>query len=165
MLVRAHRSGVDIAGVTLTAVWRNTGAAAPQGRARVQIVVGEPWPNGSGRGGLNWISKEAVSLTRLFSLMTAVLIAGWALLANAPDALADPLVPPTPAELQYLDQLRQVLTVSKDPLAFNGDGDLLDRGRYACFMRDSNGMVGFMATQTPAAINQLAFLYLCPSAR
>jgi hypothetical protein len=99
---------------------------------------------------------------RCFIFMTGVLLAGSAFLANAPDALADPLAPPTPAELQYLEQLRQVLTASQDDLAANGDGDLLDRGRYACFMRDSNGMVGFMATQTPAAINQLAFIYLCP---
>ncbi len=82
--------------------------------------------------------------------------------ASAHPAQADPLTPLTPAELQYLDQVRRVLTVSGDNAAFRSDGELLDTGRYVCHQRTS-GLVGAAATGASPAITQLAFIYLCPN--
>jgi hypothetical protein len=79
----------------------------------------------------------------------------------APAALAEPLTPLTPAELQYLEQARRVFAVSHDPVAFRSDGRLLADGRYACDNRVA-GFVGTQSTATSPVLNQLAFLYLCP---
>ncbi|WP_284235541.1 hypothetical protein [Mycobacterium antarcticum] len=81
--------------------------------------------------------------------------------ACAQSAQAEPLTPLTPAELQYLDQARRVLSVSHDPLAFRSDGELLVDGRFACDKR-ATGMVGYEATLVAPALTQLAFIYLCP---
>lgn len=89
-------------------------------------------------------------------------LAATVCLAGVPVAQAEPLVPPTPAELQYLDHLRQVLPGSGDPAAFVSDGELLDKGRYVCYMRDANDLVGYEATLVSAIVSQLAFIYLCP---
>ena len=32
-----------------------------------------------------------------------------------------------------------------DPVAFNNDAELLAKGRYACYMRDANELVGYEA--------------------
>jgi hypothetical protein len=87
--------------------------------------------------------------------VTAVAVVG------APSAQADPLTPLTPGELQYLDQARQVFSVSHDPVAFRSDGELLVDGRYACGKRDA-GYVGTEATAVSPVLTQLAFNYLCP---
>ncbi len=84
-------------------------------------------------------------------------------LADAPVARADPLIPPTPAEIEYLDHAHRVLSVTQDPMVeFQSDGELLDKGRYACYFRDTYGLVGQSATIVSPIITQLAFIYLCP---
>ena len=83
-------------------------------------------------------------------------------LAGTPVAHADPLIPLTPAEVGFLDHLHRVLPGSGDPTAFNSDGEQLDKGRYACYQRDVNGLVGFEATYVSSIVTQLAFIYLCP---
>lgn len=80
----------------------------------------------------------------------------------AQPAQADPLTPLTPAEVQYLEQARAVLTMSHDNIAFRSDGELLEDGRYVCRQRQI-GLVGQEATLLPSAITQLAFIYLCPN--
>lgn len=81
--------------------------------------------------------------------------------AGAPPAQAEPLTPLSPTELQYLEQLHRVYSVSHDPIAFRSDGELLNRGRYVCVQRD-RGLVGQAGTLESPAITQLAFIYLCP---
>lgn len=76
-------------------------------------------------------------------------------------AHADPLVPPTPAEIAYLNHAHQVFAVSHDPVAFRSDGELLDLGRFACDKRAA-GFVGTESTLVTPALTQLAFIYLCP---
>ncbi len=76
-------------------------------------------------------------------------------------AHADPLVPPTPAEIDYLDHARLVFAANHDPVAFRSDGELLNLGRYACDKRAA-GFVGTEATLVTPALTQLAFIYLCP---
>lgn len=93
--------------------------------------------------------------------LAAWLLAVGVSLAGALPANAEPLTPLNPAELQYLEQLHRVFTVSHDPLGFRSDGELLDRGRYVCERRGL-GSVGQAATLEPPAITQLAFIYLCP---
>jgi hypothetical protein len=95
-------------------------------------------------------------------LMAGSLLAIAINVAGAPPARAEPLTPLTPAELQYLDGVRRVLTVSHDNAAARSDGELLDGGRYACREREL-GMVGQQATALSPAITQLAFIYLCPN--
>ncbi|MEZ0054093.1 hypothetical protein ABIA30_005133 [Mycobacterium sp. MAA66] len=82
--------------------------------------------------------------------------------AWAQPAQADPLTPLTPAEIQYLQQVRAVLTISHNDTAFRSDGELMVDGRYACQQR-ARGFVGQEATLVPSAITQLAFIYLCPN--
>jgi hypothetical protein len=90
------------------------------------------------------------------------LLVGPALLVSAPTAPSDPLTAPTPAEMQFLDQARRLLAIAPDSMvAFNSDGELLNQGRQACFMRDK-GRVGYEATTLPPIITQLALVYLCP---
>ncbi|MDO3402717.1 hypothetical protein QWI29_21975 [Mycolicibacterium neoaurum] len=74
---------------------------------------------------------------------------------------AEPLTPPTPGEVQYLEQLRRVFAISHDPAEFRSDGELLSYGRFVCDRR-THGFVGQATTMMPPAITQLAFLYLCP---
>ncbi|MCX2712008.1 hypothetical protein [Mycolicibacterium sp. J2] len=76
-------------------------------------------------------------------------------------AHADPLVPPTPAEISFLDQARRVFAASHNPAAFRSDGQLLSDGWYACDKRAA-GFVGTEATLVTPALTQLAFIYLCP---
>jgi hypothetical protein len=83
--------------------------------------------------------------------------------AGAHPAQADPLTPPTPAELQYLQQVRTVLTASHNDTAFRSDGELLVDGRYVCKQRATHNLVGQEATLVPSAITQLASIYLCPN--
>ncbi|MDQ2637864.1 MAG: hypothetical protein M3Y83_13400 [Actinomycetota bacterium] len=83
-------------------------------------------------------------------------------LTGAPSASAEPLAPLSPAEVEYLGQLRQVFSEYRDPAEFRSDGELLDLGRYVCHQRDI-GLVGSGATMVTPAITQLAFVYLCPN--
>lgn len=76
-------------------------------------------------------------------------------------AQADPLVPPTPAEIAFLDHARKVFAASHDPTSFRSDGELLSYGHYVCDKRAA-GYVGTSATLVTPAITQLAFIYLCP---
>ena len=101
--------------------------------------------------------------TRSLQPALAAVLAATVCLADVPAAQAEPLIPPTPAEIQYLDHLRRVLPGSRDPAAFNSDGELLDKGRYVCYMRDVNDLVGYEATLVSAIVAQLAFVYLCPT--
>lgn len=74
---------------------------------------------------------------------------------------AEPLTPLTPAELQYLDQLRKVFAAKHDPSAFRSDGELLTMGQFVCDKR-ATGQVGAGATFQTPAVTQLALIYLCP---
>lgn len=101
-------------------------------------------------------------MTTLKMLAAGLLLVGPALLVSATVAPADPLTPPTPAEMQFLDQARRLLPIAPDSMvAFNSDGELLDQGRQACFMRD-HGRVGYEASMLPPIVTQLALVYLCP---
>lgn len=79
----------------------------------------------------------------------------------AQTAHADPLTPPTPAEIKYLDHAHLVFAASHDPAAFRSDGELLSDGWYACDKRAA-GFVGTESTLVTPALTQLAFIYLCP---
>lgn len=100
---------------------------------------------------------------RMLLTLSAVWLACPVWLAGPPVASAQPLVPPGPAEAEYLDQLRRILPGTGDPVAFNNDAELLAKGRYVCYMRDANELVGYEATLVSATVTQLAFIYLCPS--
>ena len=102
-------------------------------------------------------------ITRTLPPALAAVLAATLCLANVPVAQAEPLISPSPAEIQYLDHLRRVLPGSRDPAAFTSDGELLDKGRYVCYMRDANDLVGYEATLVSAIVSQLAFIYLCPT--
>jgi hypothetical protein len=93
-------------------------------------------------------------------LLIGPLVAVVVTLTGVHAAQAEPWTPYTPAELQYLDQLRKVLRASHDPIAFRSDGELLTRGRNVCAL-DTMGVFGERATFETAAINQLAHIYLC----
>jgi hypothetical protein len=94
--------------------------------------------------------------------MTALLMAGAGCLIGPPVALADPLIPPTPGEIQFVEQARRILPGTGDPIAFNSNGELLGRGRQACLKRDSYNAIGQDVTYVSPIITQLAFVYLCP---
>lgn len=100
---------------------------------------------------------------RLLLTLSAVWLAGPVCLAGPPVALSEPLAPPGPTETEYLDQLRKILPGTGDPVAFNNDAELLAKGRYVCYMRDVNELVGYEATLVSATVTQLAFIYLCPN--
>lgn len=106
------------------------------------------------------ICREEIDVRIPKGLLMCLLVVG-ASFVGAQTAHAEPLTPLSPAELQYLERLHQVFAVSHDPIAFRGDGELLDRGRYACRRREL-GFVGQAATLEAPAITQLAFIYLCP---
>ena len=95
-------------------------------------------------------------------VLAAALLGTMALeLAGAQSVHADPLTPLTPNEIQYLEQARKVMTATRDPMAFHGDGRLLVDGRYACARRPTD-MVGNSGTFVDPILTQLAFIYLCP---
>ena len=100
---------------------------------------------------------------RLLLALAGVLLACPVCLTDLPVARAEPLVPPNPAEIQYLNQLRRILPGTGDTQAFNNDAELLAKGRYVCYMRDANELVGYEATLVSATVTQLAFIYLCPN--
>jgi hypothetical protein len=102
-------------------------------------------------------------LSTLRWLSAGLLLAIAMSVAGAQPAQAEPLTPLTPAELQYLEQVRTVLTVSHNNASFRSDGELLGAGRFACQQRATHGMVGQEASLVTPAITQLAFIYLCPS--
>jgi hypothetical protein len=90
------------------------------------------------------------------------LLLGFGCLIGMPAAQAEPLVPLDNAEIQYLEQARRLLPLTDDPIAFSNDGELLVKGRLACYRRDSSRQVGYQGTFVPAVLTQLAFIYLCP---
>jgi hypothetical protein len=94
--------------------------------------------------------------------LACVLLAGSGCLAGVPAALADPLIPLTPAELAFLDHARRVFPGSGDPDAFNSDGELLDQGQAVCRLRADPGNAGYQATDVSSIVAQLAVIYLCP---
>lgn len=83
-------------------------------------------------------------------------------LTGAPHAQAEPLTPLSPAEIEYLGQLRHVFSAYRDPAEFRSDGELLNLGRFVCDQRD-RGLVGYEATLVSPAIVQLALVQLCPT--
>jgi hypothetical protein len=108
-------------------------------------------------------ARRATELSTLRGLSGGVLLAIALSVAGAESAHAEPLTPLTPTELQYLEQVRTVLTVSHDTAAFRSDGELLVAGRFACRMGSAHGMVGQLSTLVTPAVTQLAFIYLCPN--
>lgn len=96
-------------------------------------------------------------------LLAGSIVAVAMTVASAQLAQGQPLTPLTPAELQYLEHVRTVLTASNNKVAFRSDGELLAAGRSVCELRSSHGLVGEKATFQPSAVTQLAFIYLCPS--
>jgi hypothetical protein len=101
-------------------------------------------------------------VTTLKMLMAGVLMAGPICLVDQPVAKAEPLIPPTPGEMQFFDHVRRALPGSGDRVSFNSDAELLDQGRYACTQRDLNQIVGTNANLISPIVSQLAFVYLCP---
>jgi hypothetical protein len=95
--------------------------------------------------------------------LAALLLAIAMNVAAAQPAQAEPLNPLTPAELQYLQQVRTVLSASHNDTAFRSDGELLVDGRFVCQQRASAQLVGQQATLLPSVITQLAYIYLCPN--
>lgn len=93
-----------------------------------------------------------------WGVLTAALVIN---VTVAQSAQADPLIPPTPAEIDFLDHAHQVFAASHDPVAFRSDGQLLSDGWFACDKRAA-GFVGTEATLVTPALTQLAFIYLCP---
>ncbi|MDA4108695.1 hypothetical protein MHOL44478_15725 [Mycobacterium holsaticum DSM 44478] len=106
--------------------------------------------------------REETALTIARHLLMGSLLALVVPLTGAPSASAEPLTPLSPAEVEYLTQLRQVFSQYRDPAEFRSDGELLSLGRYVCEQRDI-GIVGSGATMVTPAISQLAFLHLCPN--
>lgn len=96
-------------------------------------------------------------------LLVGPLLALTVSLTGAPPAAAEPLTPLSPAEIEYLGELRQVFSAYRDPTEFRSDGELLDLGRYVCRQRDDNGLVGYGATLVTPAVTQLALVHLCPA--
>lgn len=94
-------------------------------------------------------------------LPAVVMAAAVAVIGVQSAARAEPLTPLTPAEDQYLQQLRRVFSANHDPSAVKSDGELLSDGRFVCERR-SRGFVGQPTTYMTPAITQLAFIYLCP---
>ena len=94
-------------------------------------------------------------------LLAAALVAIGTNVIPGALAQAEPLTPLTQAELQYLEQVRRVFSVSPDNAAARSDGELLDAGRRACGHR-ADGYLGYEATRVSPIIAQLAFVYLCP---
>jgi hypothetical protein len=95
-------------------------------------------------------------------LLAVPLLALGVSLTEAAPASAEPLTPLSPAEVEYLGQLRHVFSAYRDPAEFLSDGELLNLGRYACDQRDK-GLVGYAATLITPAITQLALVHLCPT--
>jgi hypothetical protein len=100
-------------------------------------------------------------LATLKTLTAGALLAGCTCLVDLPVTQADPLIPPTPAEIEYLEHLHHILPGTGDLEAFHSDGVLLDRGRLACYRRDQ-GFIGYRATYVSPVIAQVAFADLCP---
>lgn len=99
---------------------------------------------------------------KTWKCLWAVLIAALTInMVAAQPAHADPLLPLTQAEIDYLSHARQVFAVSHNPVSFRSDGQLLSDGWYACDKRAA-GFVGAEATLVTPALTQLAFIYLCP---
>ncbi|MCV7401301.1 hypothetical protein H7K24_14180 [Mycobacterium fragae] len=95
-----------------------------------------------------------------FKMLTAgVLLAGPGVLAGVPVAQADP----TPAEVQYLNDVRHAIQVSQDtPDQAKSDAELLSEGHMACHDRDL-GAVGVGKTGIGPVIATWAFADLCPN--
>jgi hypothetical protein len=98
------------------------------------------------------------SRTSWAALLLGVATAG---IAVCPPAQAQPLTPLAPNEIHYLEQLRRVFAVSRNPTSFRSDGELLTLGRYACDERRA-GLVGSPVTYVDPVVTQLAFISLCP---
>jgi hypothetical protein len=108
----------------------------------------------------NIVQRETELNIPKWLLAGSLLALGVSLTGTAP-ASAEPLTPPSPAEIEYLGQLRHVFSVYRDPAEFRSDGELLDLGRFVCDQRD-RGLVGYGATLVTPAITQLALAHLCP---
>lgn len=102
---------------------------------------------------------RAMARTALW-VIVCLIAAPWIGLASP--ASAEPLVPPTPAEMLYLDHLHQIMPGSGDPAASHGDGWFLEKGRYAC-SKKAQGYVGATAILLSPIITQIAYADLCPS--
>lgn len=100
--------------------------------------------------------------TKVLGGAFSVLAATIAALSVPSYAMADPLTPLSPAENEYLVQVRRVFSQYRDPTEFRSDGELLYLGRFVCHQRQS-GLVGYEATLVTPAIVQMALVYLCPS--
>jgi 23S rRNA A1618 N6-methylase RlmF len=107
------------------------------------------------------LARGQSSLKPLKMLGAGALLAGSVCLANVPVALADPLTPLPPNEIDYLAHLHQLLPGTGDSAAFHSDGWLLDQGRHACEWRDI-GEVGYGHTYVSPIVTQVAFADLCP---
>jgi hypothetical protein len=93
-------------------------------------------------------------------LMAGVLLAGGVGLIGVPAAQADPL---TPAEVKYLNDVRQAIQTSQDtPDQAKSDAELVSEGHMACHDR-ALGAVGFGKTGIGPVIATWAFTDLCPN--
>jgi hypothetical protein len=101
-----------------------------------------------------------IELTAFKMLMAGVLLAGGVGLIGVPAAHADPL---TPAEVKYLNDVRQAIQTSQDtPDQAKSDAELVSEGHMACHDR-ALGAVGFGKTGIGPVIATWAFTDLCPN--
>jgi hypothetical protein len=94
-------------------------------------------------------------------LTARALLAGpIVLLIGVPAAQADPL---TPAEVKYLNDVRQAIQTSQDtPDQAKSDAELVSEGHMACHDR-ALGAIGFGKTGIGPVIATWAFTDLCPN--
>ena len=93
-------------------------------------------------------------------LMAGPLLACSVIMTGVPVVQADPL---TPAEVKYLNDVRQAIQLSPDtPDQAKSDAELVSEGHMACHDRDL-GAVGVGRTGIGPVITTWAFHDLCPS--
>jgi hypothetical protein len=101
-----------------------------------------------------------IELTAFKMLMAGVLLAGAVGLIGVSAAQADPL---TPAEVKYVNDVRQAIQTSADtPDQAKSDAELVSEGHMACHDR-ALGAVGFGKTGIGPVIATWAFTDLCPN--
>jgi hypothetical protein len=106
------------------------------------------------------ICGERIELITFKLLIAGVLLAGPVALIGVPAAQADPA---TPAEVKYINDVRQAIQISQDgPDQAKSDVELVSEGHMACHDR-ALGAVGVGKTGIGPVIASWAFADLCPN--
>jgi hypothetical protein len=93
-------------------------------------------------------------------LVAGVLVAGPVVLVDVSAVQADPLAP---AEVKYINDVRQAIQISQDtPDQAKSDTELVSEGHMACHDR-ALGAVGVGKTGIGPVIATWAFADLCPN--